>query len=66
MLKPLVMTFFLEIESFAVSAALLPSLHAEYKMEKVVSKGKHIITRLRLNSMKHWVSVSRKKFSAIS
>ena len=39
MLKPLVMTFFLEIESFAVSAALLPSLHAEYKMEKVVSKG---------------------------
>ena len=39
LLKPLVMTFYLEVQSFAVSAALLPSLHAQYKMENVVSKG---------------------------
>ena len=39
LLKPLVMSFYLQVESFAVSAALLPSLQAEYKMEKVVSKG---------------------------
>ena len=39
LLKPLVMSFYLQVVSFAVSAALLPSLQAEYKMEKVVSKG---------------------------
>ena len=39
LLKPLVMTFSLQVASFAVSAALLPSLHAQYKMEKVASKG---------------------------
>jgi hypothetical protein len=39
LIKPLVMTFQLGIESFAVSAALLPSLQAEYKMEQVTSKG---------------------------
>ena len=39
LMKPLVMTFYLEVESFAVSAALLPSLHAQYKMDNVVSKG---------------------------
>ena len=39
LIKPLVMTFQLVIESFAVSAALLPSLQAQYKMEMVTSKG---------------------------
>jgi len=39
LIKPLVMTFQLDIESFAVSAALLPSLQAQYKMENVTSKG---------------------------
>ena len=39
LLKPLVMTFHLVVESFAISAALLPSLQAQYKMENVVSKG---------------------------
>ena len=35
LIKPLVMTFQLVVESFAVSAALLPSLLAEYKMTQV-------------------------------
>ena len=39
LIKPLVMKFQLSIESFAVSAALLPSLQAQYKMENVTSKG---------------------------
>ena len=39
LIKPLVMRFSLLIESFAVSAALLPSLQAQYKMENVASKG---------------------------
>ena len=50
LIKPLVMTFQLVIESFAVSAALLPSLQAQYLMEMVSSKG---------------VTGSKAKFSAI-
>ena len=50
LIKPLVMTFQLGVKSFAVSAALLPSLQAQYKMEQVTSKG---------------VTGSKAKFSAV-
>ena len=50
LIKPLVMTFQLVIKSFAVSAALLPSLQTQYKMERVSFKG---------------VTGSKAKFSAI-
>ena len=39
LITPLVMTFELNVHSFAVSAALLPSLQAQYKMESVKSNG---------------------------
>ncbi|XP_039287951.1 LOW QUALITY PROTEIN: transmembrane protein KIAA1109 [Nilaparvata lugens] len=39
LLQPLVMTFNVVLQSLSITAALLPSLQAQYKMDQVTSKG---------------------------
>jgi len=39
LIKPLVMQFHFTLMKFTISAALLPSLQAEYSMERVTSRG---------------------------
>jgi hypothetical protein len=39
LIKPLVMQFQFTLMKFTISAALLPSLQAEYSMERVTSRG---------------------------